>query len=178
MPQPPIQYLSLHVQTFRAFWDYFLYIKSFWTEWWGNRNIDNDKYAKIPIFNYRYIIKLNKLFACFSCKLIIKNECSVYIHSLDFPLIIYVTTNWMIPHFIFWSATGPISLFVVLALFGLLIVQYSPGHLDTKIEELANFFITIQFFKSIKFFHTSFVCFECRNYISGQKHFISTKKTF
>ena len=89
MPQPPIQFLSLHVQTFRAFWDYFLYIKSFWTEWWGNWNIDDDKYAKIQIFSY--IRKLTKLFACFSCKLIIKNECSVYIHSLDFPLIIYVT---------------------------------------------------------------------------------------
>ena len=86
-PQPSIYFLLL--QTFRAFKDESSYIKSFWIEGWGNRNIDDDKYAKMPIFSY--LEDKTNVYACCSFKLIINNECLVYIHSSDFALIIYGT---------------------------------------------------------------------------------------
>ena len=51
------------------------------------------------------------VYTCCLFKLIINNEWLVYIHSLDFALIIYVTKITQ-----FWHGTGPISPFVVLAL--------------------------------------------------------------
>ena len=56
------------------------------------------------------------VYACCSFNSIIYNNFSVYIHSLDFPLIIYVTKIGQFHVSQFWSATGPISPFVVLAL--------------------------------------------------------------
>ena len=56
------------------------------------------------------------VYACCSFKLIINNECFVYIHSLDFVLIIYVTNIRQFRVSQFWHWTGPISPFVVLAL--------------------------------------------------------------
>ena len=55
-PQPLIQFLLL--QAFRAFSDDSLYIKSFWIEGWRNRNIVDNKPAKMPILSF--IRKLNK----------------------------------------------------------------------------------------------------------------------
>ena len=69
-----------------------LYIKSFWIEGWGNRNVDDDKRAKNA--NLRlYIENWTNVYACSSCKLFINNECLVYIHSLYFSVIIYVTKS-------------------------------------------------------------------------------------
>ena len=48
MPQPPIKLLLL--QTCIAFTDDSTYIKCFWIEGWGKRNIDDDKCAKMPSF--------------------------------------------------------------------------------------------------------------------------------
>ena len=56
------------------------------------------------------------VYACFSFKLIVKNECLVSIHSLDFALLIYVTKIRKFHVSQFWNGTGTISLFVVLAL--------------------------------------------------------------
>ena len=56
------------------------------------------------------------VYACCSFNSIIYNNFSVYIHSLDFPLIIYATKIGKFHVSQFWSATGPISPFVVLAL--------------------------------------------------------------
>ena len=55
-------------------------------------------------------------YACCSFKLIIHNECLVYMHSLDFALIIYVTKIRQFHVSQIWHGTGPVSLFVVLAL--------------------------------------------------------------
>ena len=57
--------------------------------------------------------------ACCSFKLIINNECLVFIHSLDFALIIYVTKIRQFHISQFWNGTGPILPFLVLALFEL-----------------------------------------------------------
>ena len=54
--------------------------------------------------------------ACCSFKLIIDNECLVFIHSLGFALIIYATKIRQFYVSQFWHGTGPISPFVVLAL--------------------------------------------------------------
>ena len=35
-----------------------MYIKHFWIEGWGNRNIDDDRSAKMPVLGY--IRKMNK----------------------------------------------------------------------------------------------------------------------
>ena len=56
------------------------------------------------------------VYACCSFKLIINSECLVYIHSLDFAVIIYVTKIRKFHVSQFWHGTGPISPFVVLAL--------------------------------------------------------------
>ena len=56
------------------------------------------------------------VYACCSFKLIINNECLVYFHSLDFALIIYVTKIRQFHVSQLWHGTGPISPFVVLAL--------------------------------------------------------------
>ena len=56
------------------------------------------------------------VYACCSFKLIINNECLIYIHSLDFALIIYVTKIRQFHVSQIWHGTGPVSLFVVLAL--------------------------------------------------------------
>ena len=56
------------------------------------------------------------VYAYCSFKLISNNECLVYIHSSDFDLIIYVTKIRQFHVSQFWLGTGPISLFVVLAL--------------------------------------------------------------
>ena len=42
------------------------YIKSFWIKGWGNRNIDNDKCAKIQIFSY---IRILIMYTCCSFKI-------------------------------------------------------------------------------------------------------------
>ena len=49
----------------------------------------------------------------------------VYIHSLDFPLIIYVTKNGQFHISLFWSATGSISPLVVLALWNALVYVHN-----------------------------------------------------
>ena len=54
--------------------------------------------------------------ACCSLKLIIINECFVYIHSLDFARIIYVTKIRQLHVSQIWHGTGQISPFMVLAL--------------------------------------------------------------
>ena len=56
------------------------------------------------------------VYACCLFKLYINNECLVYIHSLDFALIIYVTKIRQFHVSQFWHEPGPISPFVVLAL--------------------------------------------------------------
>ena len=56
------------------------------------------------------------VYACCSFKLINNNEGLVYIHSLDFDRIIYVTKIRQFHVSQFWHGTGPISPFVVLAL--------------------------------------------------------------
>ena len=48
--------------------------------------ISVQKYQFLAISEY-----WTNVYACCSFKLIINNECLVYIHSLDFVLIIYVT---------------------------------------------------------------------------------------
>ena len=53
---------------------------------------------------------------CSSLTLNINNECLVYIHSLDFALIIYVTNIRQFHVSQIWNGTGPISPFVVQAL--------------------------------------------------------------
>ena len=58
--------------------------------------------------------------ACCSLKLIIIEECFVYFLSLDFALIIYVTKVRQFHASQIWHGTGPISPFVVLALWCLL----------------------------------------------------------
>ena len=59
---------------------------------WSNRNIDDDKCAKMPIFSY--IIKLNK------CICLLFMQFGIY-SQFGFPLFIYVTKiNWTIPYFI------------------------------------------------------------------------------
>ena len=57
-------------------------------EGWVNRNIDDNRCEKMPIFSYIRI--WNRCICRLLCKLIISNECLVYIYSLDFPLIIYL----------------------------------------------------------------------------------------
>ena len=91
-------------------------MKSFWIEGWGNRNIDDHKCAKMPIFSYVISEDWTNVYACCSFKLIINNECLVYIHSLEFALIIYVTNIRQFHVSQFWHGTGPILPFVVLAL--------------------------------------------------------------
>ena len=56
------------------------------------------------------------VYACCSFKIIINNECLIYIHRLDIFLIIYVTKIIQFHVSQFWHETGPISPFVVLAL--------------------------------------------------------------
>ena len=56
------------------------------------------------------------VYACCSFKLIINNECLVYIYSFDFALIIYVTNIRQFHVSQFWLWTGPISPFMALAL--------------------------------------------------------------
>ena len=56
------------------------------------------------------------MYACSSFKLIINNECLVYIYSLDFALLVYVTKTRQFHVLQFWQGTGPISPLVVLAL--------------------------------------------------------------
>ena len=56
------------------------------------------------------------VYACCSLKLIIYNECLVYIYSLDFALIISVTKIRQFHVSQFCDGSGPISPFVVLAL--------------------------------------------------------------
>ena len=85
-PQPLIHFLSL--QTLRVFSDDSSYINSFWIEG-CNRTFDDDKCAKchfLPISE-----NLTNVYVCCSFHSINNNGCSVYIHSLDFTLIIYVT---------------------------------------------------------------------------------------
>ena len=53
------------------------------------------------------------VYACWSFLLINNNEFVVYIHSLDFALIIYVTKIRQFHISWFWQATGLISSFVV-----------------------------------------------------------------
>ena len=57
------------------------------------------------------------VYVSYSFKLIINNECLANIHSLDFALIIYVIKIRQFYVSQFWHATGPISPFVVLALY-------------------------------------------------------------
>ena len=90
------------------------YIQRFWIQGWGNRNVDNDKCAKMPILSY--IRRLNKCLFMLFIQIIINTKCLVYIYSLDFALIIYVTKIRQIHVSQFWHGTEPISLFVVLAL--------------------------------------------------------------
>ena len=56
------------------------------------------------------------VYAWCSFKLIINNECLVYIHSLDFVIIIHETKIRQFHVSQFWHVTGPILPFVVLAL--------------------------------------------------------------
>ena len=90
------------------------YIQRFWIQGWGNRNVDNDKCAKMPILSY--IRRLNKCLFMLFIQIIINTKCLVYIYSLDFALIIYVTKIRQIHVSQFWHETGPILPFVVLAL--------------------------------------------------------------
>ena len=62
------------------------------------------------------------VYACYSFKLIINNDCFVYIYRLDFALIIYVTKIRQFHVLQFWHGTGPISPFVALALCQLCVV--------------------------------------------------------
>ena len=55
----------------------------------GNKNIDDDKDAKMPIFSF--IRKLNKCIGLLFMQLIFKTESFSYIDSLDFTPIFYVT---------------------------------------------------------------------------------------
>ena len=59
---------------------------------------------------------LTNVYACCSFKLIINNECLIYIHSSDLDLIIYLTKIRQFHVSQFWLGTGPSSPFVVLAL--------------------------------------------------------------
>ena len=93
------------------------YIQRFWIQGWGNRNVDDDKCAKMPILSY--IRRLNKCLFMLFIQIIINTKCLVYIYSLDFALIIYVTKIRQIHVSQFWHGTGPISLFVVLPLWSL-----------------------------------------------------------
>ena len=63
------------------------------------------------------------VYACCSFKLIINNECLVYIYSLNFALSIYVTKIRKFHISQFWHGIGPISPFVVLALFIILLAK-------------------------------------------------------
>ena len=68
----------------------------------------------MPILSY--IRRLNKCVCMLSIK-INYFECLVYIHSLDFALIIYVTKISQFHVSQFWHGTGPILPFVVQALY-------------------------------------------------------------
>ena len=56
------------------------------------------------------------VYDCCSCKLIMNDECLVYIHSLDFPRNTHITKIEQLHFSLIWSATGPILPFVVLLL--------------------------------------------------------------
>ena len=56
------------------------------------------------------------VYTCCTCKLMINIDFLGNIHNLDFPLIIQATKIRQFHISQFWSATGPISQFVVLAL--------------------------------------------------------------
>ena len=101
-PQPPIQCLLL--QTFRSFSDDSSFVKSFWIEGWGNRKIDDDKCAKMQFLTISE--NWTNIYACCSFNSIIYNDCSVYIDSLDFPLIIYVTKIKQFHVSQFWHGTA------------------------------------------------------------------------
>ena len=98
MPQPSIQFLLL--QMVRVFQDDSLYIKTFWIEGWGNRNIDDDKCTKMPIFSYYQKIEQIYMPVVHANSLLTMDDL-VYIHSFDFLLIIYVTKiGQSVPQFI------------------------------------------------------------------------------
>ena len=62
--------------------------------------------------------KWTSVLACCSCKLIINNECLVYVYSLEFPLIIYLTeighfhTSYLISNRADFAVRGPSSLHI------------------------------------------------------------------
>ena len=98
----------------RAFSEDSLYIKSFWIEGLGYRNIDNDRGK-----NCQFLAKSENwanLCTCCSYRLIINDECLVYIHSLDFSLNTHITKIVQFHISKILSATGHISPFVVLPL--------------------------------------------------------------
>ena len=67
-----------------------LYIYQKFLDVWGYRNINSDRCAKKPIF-FAKSENWTTVYACCSCKCIIKNECLVCIHSLIYPLNIHIT---------------------------------------------------------------------------------------
>ena len=82
----------------------------------GSRGGATDILTMISVQKRQFLAKSEdwaNVYACCSFKLIIYNECLVYIHSLDFALIIYVTKSRKILVSQFWHGTGPISPFVV-----------------------------------------------------------------
>ena len=103
------------LQTIRAFSDESSYIKSFWIEGWGNRNIDNDMCAKMLIFIY--IRKLNNC-VCMPFIQINYQQWMFDIYS-QFRLCsnFFVTKNRQFHVSQSWHGTGPILPLVVLALY-------------------------------------------------------------
>ena len=104
MSQPPIQFLLLQI----------LNIKSFSIEGWSDRIIDDEKCAK----NAKFFLhqRLEKCFCLLFMQLhvIIDNECLVYINSLDYTLIIYVTIYViiLISNRANFEVRGPSSLYI------------------------------------------------------------------
>ena len=98
----------------RAFKDKSSCIKSFWIKGWGNRNINDDKCAKMPIFSY--IRKLNKCV----CILLIQIHYLQWMYGthsqFGFCSSYYVTKIGQFHVSKFWSTTRSVSAFVVLAL--------------------------------------------------------------
>ena len=76
-----------------------------------------ERWTNMYIYIYIYI--------CCSCKWIFTDECLVYIHSLDSLLYTHITKIVWFHISQIWSATGPISPFMVLPLSIFLTVHWT-----------------------------------------------------